>query len=141
MNKKAALAELAANLEEYLQHGFRFHPSFMEDFKQLLYDASGHEKEIFALLIKQFHYVKTLGKQVYQADGNEIIKYLEKEYYSLHLSGKNLNLRLLMTFDAENNPVFLAAFYERGGKKSSDYTSWKKVLNNRYSQMQKGVSE
>lgn len=64
MNKKAVLAELAANLEEYLQHGFRFHPSFMEDFKKLLYDASGHEKEIFALLIKQFNYVKTLGKQV-----------------------------------------------------------------------------
>lgn len=135
MNKKEALSALIRNLEEYLSQGFRFHTLFMEEFKGLLQGAQGHEKEIFALLIKQLNFVKTLGKQVYNADGNEIIKYLEKEYYSLHLTGKNFNLRLLMTFDEEVHPVFLAAFYERAGKKNSDYTSWVKVLDQRYSQI------
>lgn len=135
MNKKEALSVLIKNLEEYLHQGFRFHYAFMEEFKNLLYDAQGHEKEIFALLVKQLAFVKTLGRQVYNADGNEIIKYLDKEYYSLHLTGKNFNLRLLMTFDAENNPIFLAAFYERAGKRISDYTQWKKILDKRYSQM------
>ena len=112
----------------------------MKDFKKLLSDASGNEKEIFALLVKQLNFVKELKNQVYTADGNEIIRYLDREYYSLHLSGKNFNLRLLMTFDEENTPIFLAAFYERSGKRASDYTQWKPVLANRYAEMQE-ISE
>lgn len=135
MNKKDALLKLAQGLEEYLQQGFQFHPLFMKEFKQLLSDASGNEKEIFALLVKQLNFMKTLKNQVYTADSNEIIRYLDREYYSLHLSGKNFNLRLLMTFDKKNVPVFLAAFYERSGKRASDYTQWNKVLANRYAEM------
>ena len=135
MNKKEALKVLAKYLEEYLQQGFRFHPFFMKEFKELLHNASGNEKEIFSLLIKQLNFVKMFKNQVYKADGNEIIKYLEDEYYSLHLSGKNFNFRLLMTFDEKNNPIFLAAFYERQGKRASDYTQWKEVLAKRYREM------
>ncbi len=135
MNKKEALSTLVKHLEEYLNQGFGFHSMFIAEFKELLHDAQGHEKEIFSLLVKQLNFVKMLGRQVYNANGNEIIKYLEREYYSLHLSGKNFNLRLLMTFDEEDNPVFLVAFYERGGKKTSDYTQWKNVLKKRYEQM------
>ena len=135
MNKKDALLRLAQSLEDYLQQGFLFHPHFMKEFKKLLSDTKGNEKEVFALLIKQLNYVKVLKNQVYTADGNEIIKYLDREFYSLHLSGKNFNLRLLMTFDDENVPIFLAAFYERSGKRASDYTPWKRVLANRYAEM------
>lgn len=135
MKRKDALLKLAQSLEDYLQQGFLFHPLFMKEFKELLSGASGNEKEIFALLVKQLNFVKALKNQVYTADGNEIIKYLDREYYSLHLSGKNFNLRLLMTFDGENTPIFLAAFYERSGKRFSDYTQWKKVLANRYAEM------
>lgn len=132
MNKREAFLTLANSLEEYLQKGFEFHPIFMKEFKDLLDGARGHEREIFSLLIKQLNYVSSLGKQVYKADGNEIIKYLNREYYSLHLSGKNFNIRLLMTFDENEDPVFLAAFFERSGKRVSDYTQWKQVLKSRY---------
>lgn len=131
MNKKEVLRLLKENLEKYLPDGFKFHERFMVEFKQLLEDAKGNEKEIFSLLIKQMNFVKVLGKKVDQANGNEIIKYLNEDYYSLHLQGKNFNLRLLMAFDEEENPVFLVAFYERSGKKASDYTKWKKVLRQR----------
>lgn len=136
MNKKDALRKLAQNLEDYLQQGFCFHPLFMKEFKQLLSDASGNEKEVFALLVKQLNFVKELKNLVYTADGNEIIRYLDREYYSLHLSAKNFNLRLLMTFDGDDTPIFLAAFYERSGKRATDYTKWKPVLANRYAEMQ-----
>ncbi|MCM1063901.1 MAG: hypothetical protein NC420_05385 [Eubacterium sp.] len=135
MNKKEALSILAQDLEGYMEQGFRFHPLFMKEFKKLLSNASGNEEEIFALLVKQLNYVKLLKKQVFTADGNEIIKYLNKEYYSLHLLAKNFNLRLLMTFNESNVPIFLAAFYERSGKRNSDYTQWKKVLAARYDEM------
>ena len=88
----------------------------MKEFKKLLSDSKGNEKEVFALLIKQLNYVKVLKDRVYTADGNEIIKYLDREYYSLHLSGKNFNLRLLMTFDKEKAPIFLRHFMSVQGK-------------------------
>lgn len=134
MNKKEVLALLIENLEKYTQSGFRFHERFLEEFRTLLKNASGNEKEIFALFIKQMNFVKILGKQVHNADGNEIIKHQESEYYSLHLSSKNFNFRFLMTF-VENNPVFLCAFYEREGKRVSDYTKWKEVLKQRLNEV------
>lgn len=135
MNKKKALELLKENLEKYLVKGYLFHKRFIEELKSLLIDVSGHEKELFALLIKQLDFVKVLGKEVGRADSNEIIKYMEREYYSLHLQAKNFNIRFLMTFDDDENPIFLAAFYERSGKKASDYSQWKGVLQHRYNEI------
>ena len=95
MNKKQILAELIKNLEKYLEKGYVFHPKFMEEFQALLKNATGNEKEIFALLVKQLDFLKELGTNVYKADSNEIIKYQDRDYYSLHLSGKNFNLNLM----------------------------------------------
>ena len=137
MNKKQVLAELIKNLEKYLEKGYVFHPKFMQEFQALLKNATGNEKEIFALLVKQLDFLKELGTNVYKADSNEIIKYQDRDYYSLHLSGKNFNLRLLMAFDEKDTPKFLVAFYERAGKKKTDYTQYKKVLDSRFEEIQK----
>lgn len=56
MNKKQILAELIKNLEKYLEKGYVFHPKFMEEFQALLKNATGNEKEIFALLVKQLDF-------------------------------------------------------------------------------------
>lgn len=117
MNKKQVLAELVKNLEECSERGYVFHPKFMNEFQVLLKNATGNEKEIFTLLIKQLNFLKELGTNVCKADSNEIIKNQDRDYYSLHLSGKNFNFRLLMAFDEKDTPKFLVAFYERAGKK------------------------
>lgn len=140
MNKKEAFKKLAENLQKYHSIGFIFHEKFLEELRELLKNAPGSEKEIFALLIKQFTFIKELNTDVYKADSNEIIKYQERDYYSLHLSAKNFNIRLLMTFTEEESPAFLVAFYERSGKGASDYSSWKKVLTGRYNEiMERGL--
>ena len=41
---------------------------------KLLKNAAENEKEIFALLIKQFTFIKELSTDVHKADSNEIIK-------------------------------------------------------------------
>ena len=97
MNKKQVLAELVKNLEECSERGYVFHPKFMYEFQVLLKNATGNEKEIFTLLVKQLNFLKELGTNVCKADSNEIIKNQDRDYYSLHLSGKNFNFRLLMT--------------------------------------------
>ena len=60
----------------------------MEEFQALLKNATGNEKEIFALLVKQLDFLKELGTNVYKADSDE-----------------------------KDTPKFLVAFYERAGKK------------------------
>lgn len=137
MNKKEALAILEKNLDEYLSHGFVFHPRFLEEFKNILKNAKGHEAEIFSLLIKQFDFVKILGTQVNEADSNELIRYQTRDFYSLHLSAKNFNLRLLMTF-YNDNPVFLVAFYERSGKKKTNYSQYNELLIKRLEELIEG---
>lgn len=107
MNKKQVLAELVKNLEECSERGYVFHPKFMYEFQVLLKNATG----------------------------NEIIKNQDRDYYSLHLSGKNFNFRLLMAFDEKDTPKFLVAFYERAGKKKTDYTQYKKVLDSRFEEV------
>ena len=61
MNKKQVLAELVKNLEECSERGYVFHPKFMYEFQVLLKNATGNEKEIFTLLVKQLNFLKELG--------------------------------------------------------------------------------
>lgn len=135
MNRKKALEELSKYLQEYCNSGFIFHNEFISDFQVLIKEVHGHETELFQLLIKQLAFVKELGCNVFSADSNEILKYGSyRLYYSLHLQSKIFNIRIIMTFH-ENIPVFLVAFYERAGKKHTDYSVQKDPVINRYNEL------
>ena len=136
MNKEKALELLKNYLDEY-GDGFVFHSSFICEFKEiLLKNAQGAEKEVFNLLVKQLSFVNALGIRVDCADGNEKLKGMksEQEYYSLHIQNKTVNIRLLMTFNNEV-PMFLAAFNEKEGKKTTDYSQWERVIKERSKQI------
>ena len=136
MKKEKALELLKNYLDEY-GDGFVFHSSFICEFKEiLLKNAQGAEKEVFNLLVKQLSFVNALGIRVDCADGNEKLKGMksEQEYYSLHIQNKTVNIRLLMTFKNEV-PMFLAAFNEKEGKKTTDYSQWERVIKERSKQI------
>ena len=101
----------------------------------LVSEAIQPEADLGVGLVKQLNFLKELGTNVCKADSNEIIKNQDRDYYSLHLSGKNFNFRLLMAFDEKDTPKFLVAFYERAGKKKTDYTQYKKVLDSRFEEV------
>lgn len=88
MNKNKLLELIRSNLEKYLNYGFRFHFRFMNEFKELLLNTSGHESELFALLVKQLNFVKLMGTNVDKADSNEKLSHVQGDYYSLHLQAK-----------------------------------------------------
>lgn len=136
MNKNKLLELIRSNLEKYLNYGFRFHFRFMNEFKELLLNTSGHESELFALLVKQLNFVKLMGTNVDKADSNEKLSHVQGDYYSLHLQAKVFNIRLLMTFDTNKNPVFLASFFERSGKRVTNYTKWIPVIEERFKEME-----
>lgn len=136
MNKEKALELLKNYLDEY-GDGFVFHSSFICEFKEiLLKNAQGAEKEVFNLLVKQLSFVNALGIRVDCADGNEKLKGMksEQEYYSLHIQNKTVNIRLLMMLKNEV-PMFLAAFNEKEGKKTTDYSQWERVIKERSKQI------
>ncbi len=136
MNKKKALEELKKYLTEYYNYGFIFHPRFIEELSSLLKSVQGHEAELFNLLAKQLSFVKDLGTQAHTADSNEHLKYKSKQLYtSLHLSSKNFNIRFIMTFDNDLQPVFLLAFYERSGKSSTDYSKYEEPAKKRFREL------
>ena len=138
MNKRKAQELLIEYLTEYDREGFHFHFKFIEEMLTIVNkNAVGHENQLYQILVKQCSYVKTMGRMVHEADSNEILKEMktEQEYYSLHIKDKVLNVRLLMTFDQNGSVFFLAAFFEKGGKKISDYSKWKNVIQRRYIQM------
>lgn len=143
MNKQKALKELFEYIEEYREREhYLFHMKFIEELSILLSkDASGHEKELFSIMIKQFGFVNTLNVRVNKADSNEILKDTgdDGDYYSLHIKNKTLNLRMLMRFTEENIPVFLAIFHEKSGKKVSDYTGWVPIIKARYIQIKEEI--
>lgn len=139
MNKRKALEELVKYLQEYSNTGmFYFHKKFIAELSEILQkNAVGHEKEVFNILIKQLGFVKAMNTRVNEADNNEILSNIgnDKKYYSLHIQDKVVNIRMLMTFSDEYNPIFLAAFFEKAGKRVSDYSQWLPIIRERYEQI------
>lgn len=139
MNKRKALEKLREYLKDYSENGrFYFHKKFIEEFSIIIKkNAVGHEMEVYNIMIKQFCFVNTMGIMVYEADNNEILKSTgnDKDYYSLHIQDKIVNIRMLMTFSAEGNPIFLATFFEKSGKRISDYSQWVPIIKERYKQI------
>ncbi|MDO4328128.1 MAG: hypothetical protein Q4C66_02175 [Lachnospiraceae bacterium] len=139
MNKRKALELLIAYINEYsTDTGFCFHIKFIEELNAIITShAVGHEKEVFQILIKQFAFVKNLGIRVNEADNNEILSHMGQGsyYYSLHIQDKIVNIRLLMTFSVSGTPLFLGAFFEKAGKRVSDYSQWLPIMDERAKQI------
>ena len=75
-------------MEECSERGYVFHPKFMYEFQVLLKNATGNEKEIFTLLVKQLNFLKELGTNVCKADSNEIIKNQDRRLLFIAFIGK-----------------------------------------------------
>ena len=102
-----------------LIHGVRYHPLLLDEIKGLVL-GTGHEKEFLNSLQSQLTFVKTLG---YSAVCMKQIEKLKNssDLYSMHLESKNFNYRILFSF-MENGETLLHLFYERQGKRHTDYS-------------------
>ena len=127
MNTKKMLVELAKLLDS-----LNLHPKFYEEFAALLKkDINGKEAALFKQLTTQLNNIKNMGKDVYKADSNEILKGADGHYLSIHLQGSQFNVRLLVYIDDYDIPYFLCAFNEKQGKRSTDYSTYTLVMKER----------
>lgn len=135
MNTKELLKILSEQFSGYVCH-----VSFLEELYSILRkDLSGKEKQLFKQLAAQLENIRKMGRMVYMADRNERLKGKGSRYYSIHLSSAQYNVRLLVYIAGSGTPYFLSAFYERGGKSRTDYSSHIPVLDKRLEQLLGGV--
>ena len=101
---------ILAYLEEYLGT-FRCHASLFGEIAGII-AKSGYERTFFTLLVVQLRVLAAQGRNAIQFPGFERLKHSNSELYSMHLDGRDFT------------PVLLTAFFERGGKRTSDYTPY-----------------
>lgn len=125
MNKDSVLSQL----EEYLGT-FRCHECLFGDIAGIV-AKSGYERAFFTLLIAQLRILAAQGPDATHFSGFERLKHTDCELYSMHIDGRDFNLRILYSFLPDHTPVLLTAFFERGGKRASNYTPYIPVARER----------
>lgn len=115
MNRKNILTELKELLSV-----IDLHKSLVDEIIDII-AKSGNELQIF----KQF---KKLLRILLDLDVNAIqhseFERLNEILYSMHIDGKGYNLRILYAFLPNGSPTLLLCFYEREGKRITDYTTY-----------------
>jgi len=100
-------------------------------------DGSGR----IGLFIK--HFVKRLiilsqkGKNAISC-GYKLFERIDSELYSMIFLEDELNIRILYAFLPNGEPVLLMAFYERSGKRHTDYTIPKTIAMQRLNEIKEG---
>ena len=137
MNTKEALQLLKSYLEN-----FAMHPLFLKELASLLKnELKGKESRFFKLLVTQLKNIQDFGIMVHTVDSNEKIQGLDGHYYSIHFTQSQFNIRFLIHISNDNAVYFLSAFYERGGKKATDYSQYSSVLPSRLKDMEENHNE
>ena len=134
MNTKDILETLTK-----LFSGFILHEQFIKEVNALLKkELKGKEKEFFNCLATQLTNINDFGPLVYTTDNNEILKGADGHYYSIHLEKKQFNIRFIINIQDDGTPYFLCAFFEKTGKRISDYSAYTKVMKRRFKELTEG---
>ncbi len=132
MNKQ----QLLDCLEKFLST-IQAHPKLYPELIHLLAKSGVEQKflRLFATRISQEH---ELGIDAIKLEEFERI---EDGVNSMHVSvSSQLNLRILYSYLSNGSLVLLHAFYERGGKRKTDYSSALPVAKRRLKEMEGGIS-
>ena len=126
MNKKRVLELLSQ-----LIGGYKCYSDVISELCELL-AKSGNEAVFISTLITRLKQLSSLGHNAIRLEEFENIG---RGIYSMHISGKGYNIRILYGFLANNMPCLLLAFYEREGKKKTDYSQYLEPALMRLSKM------
>lgn len=115
MNKDNVLELLLALLGNVI-YSTRLVPEIVD-----IIAKNGQELNFAKTLAIRLRMLSMLGVQATQAKTFEPIK---DGIYSMHLDNKIYNIRILYAFLPSQQPALLLAFYERGGKRKTDYSPY-----------------
>ena len=126
MNRESVLNYLLMYLSS-----FSYHSQLISELLGII-ATSGYEKKFFNLLVARLRYLSVMG---IEATKHKEFEPLEEGLYSMHMSGTNFNIRILYAFLPNGEPALLLPFFERAGKKKTDYTPYIEPALSRFSEM------
>ena len=115
MNRESALQLLISLLA-----GIEIFPGFIDELVDII-ALSGREMSFIKRLAARLAVLAELGVL---ATAHKEIEPIEQGIFSLHVTDRDYNIRILYGFLPNGAPVLLLPFYERGGKKKTDYTPY-----------------
>ena len=130
MNKQQVETLLRQLLE-----GIFVHPRLFGELLDIL-AKSGAESVFLKQLIKNLSILSARG---IEATKHKDFEPIEHGLYSMHFDYRDFNIRILYAFRDDEEPVLLLAFYERGGKRRTDYSGYIKPDCDRLADM-KGMN-
>lgn len=98
-------------------HDFGVHPSFGAELIGFM-KKSGNEADFLSVLRTRLMFLAEYG---IQATIHKEFEPLERGIYSMHVSGRDFNIRILYGF-YDGNPKLLLAFHEKAGHSRTDYS-------------------
>lgn len=113
MDKKL-LNELSTSLCD-----FKVHNKLIPELLKII-SKTGAEDRFFKLLLKRLKFLQEFGQTA--QEHHEEFEPLDSEIYSMHLSARDFNIRILYTFLSDET-ILLLGFFKRSGKKNTDYQS------------------
>lgn len=114
MDRESVLTFLIA-----LLGSFYYDPALPSELADIL-AKSGREDAFRKLLMVR---IRQLLAQGINAVKLEEFENIGSGLFSMHFASKGFNIRILFSFLSSGEPALLSAFYERGGKKHTDYTN------------------
>lgn len=105
--------ELRAELEQFI-----LYDGLLKELSKIL-NGSGVKERFFKMLITRLRFLRQYGKTA--QEHHKEYERIDAELYSMHLSSRDFNIRILYSFTSDGC-ILLHGFYERGGKKNTDYT-------------------
>lgn len=113
------------DLVKDLQNAFEaydiiIHQDLLKDLAGLLNNA-GIKKEFLAKFKKNLSVLSEYSTKAHLLSSNQFER-LKKDdnLFSMHIKGKTFNIRIIYSFLSDNT-ILLHGFYERSGKRSTDY--------------------
>lgn len=127
MNKETALQKI----QEILGSGrFVIHPDLIKDIMKTIKN-SGKESRVFTTLIARLEF---LAEHKQEASIHKEFEPIGDGFYSMHIAVSDTNLRIIYAFQ-DPETVLLLAFFERAGKRKTDYTGKKQIAQQRMKQL------
>jgi len=127
MNKNDTLKWLLTYFEP-----FEVHEHMINELAKII-SKTGYVQRFFTLLIARLLYLDCMGKSAIK---HKEFERVNENLYSMHLTGTDFNIRILYTFSNDDTPVLLLSFYERAGKRVTDYSLHLDLAKERFEEME-----
>lgn len=108
--------------------GFDICPRMVTELIEII-SGTGIEKKVLKLLLIRLKLLSIYGAEAITFREFERIN---ETVYSMHLSQTGFNIRILYSFFDNGKPTLLLCFYERSGKRSTDYSTYLPVAAARF---------